>query len=226
MTAIAIFVKTPGFSPVKSRLAASVGADLAEACHLRCARAVAAVAQSAAIGPVYWAVAEPAASQQAYWDDLPVLTQPEGGLGVRMQGIQNELIRRHGQGVLLGADLPQVADASLRAADAWLAGSGQRGVIGPATDGGFWLVGANAQLPATVWNQPIYGENNARRSFLAAAADRLDWQQLETFSDLDLLEDVPAVLEQLESLPRPHPEQLRLLDWLSENLTKPSWADS
>ncbi|HMA98563.1 MAG TPA: DUF2064 domain-containing protein [Wenzhouxiangella sp.] len=221
MTAIAIFVKTPGFSPVKSRLAAAVGTDLAEACHLRCARTVAAVARSAAVGPVYWAVAEPAALEQDNWSDLPVLTQPKGGLGVRMKSIQDELIRRHGRGLLLGADLPQVNAASLRTAHNWLAGLSKRGVIGPATDGGFWLVGANSLLPAAVWNEPIYGKNNALRSFLAGSADRLDWQQLATFSDLDLLEDVPAVVSELENLPHTHPEQLRLLDWLSKHLIKP-----
>jgi hypothetical protein len=38
--AIAIFVKTPGVSPVKTRLAANLGQENAEAFHLASSRAV------------------------------------------------------------------------------------------------------------------------------------------------------------------------------------------
>ena len=46
---IAIFVKTPGLSPVKTRLAEGIGRDQAEAFHPASAAAVAAVAKSAAL---------------------------------------------------------------------------------------------------------------------------------------------------------------------------------
>ncbi|HEV8692715.1 MAG TPA: hypothetical protein VGQ93_00795, partial [Lysobacter sp.] len=60
---LAIFVKTPGYSPVKTRLAADCGRAYAEAWYRRAAAAVASVAKIAADREgiaVYWAVAEPA----------------------------------------------------------------------------------------------------------------------------------------------------------------------
>ncbi len=219
MTAIAIFVKTPGYSPVKSRLAHSVGRHLAETCHLLSAEAVATVARKAQLGPVYWAVAEPEARESELWKDLPVLLQPAGDLGTRMQVIHDELIRRHDRGLLLGADLPQTDRESLHTAHAWLADKNRRGVIGPAADGGFWLVGANVSLPRAQWLAPQYGGDKVLQQFLDVAQGDLDWQQLEKRTDLDRIGDVSRVIEQLRNLSQPHPAQQRLLDWLLEHFS-------
>ncbi|MEE4295330.1 MAG: DUF2064 domain-containing protein [Wenzhouxiangella sp.] len=219
MTAIAIFVKTPGYSPVKSRLAQTVGQHLAETCHLMSAKAVAAVAESAGLGPVYWAVAESEAVGSATWKDLPILLQPPGDLGTRMQAIHDELVRRHDRALLLGADLPQIDRGSLQTADAWLDGRHSRGVIGPADDGGFWLVGANTPLPSQQWEAPQYGSQNVLERFLDAAGEGLDWQRLAARTDLDRIEDVSRVIEQLRNLSHPHPVQQRLLDWLVNHLS-------
>ncbi|MFP4208779.1 MAG: DUF2064 domain-containing protein [Wenzhouxiangella sp.] len=218
MTAIAIFVKTPGLSPVKSRLAATIGRELAEACHLRSARTVAAVARSAGVGPVYWAVAEQEADGHSLWQDLPVLVQPGGDLGSRMNAIHDRLVADHGCGVLLGADLPQLDAAALHMAERWLNHASGRGVIGPASDGGFWLVGANRCLPAVAWQAPDYGRGAVLQRFVEALGDDLDWQQLAACCDLDRIEDLPAVMAELKNLVCPHPAQRRLLDWLVAKL--------
>lgn len=222
MTAIAIFVKTPGYSPVKSRLARSVGRNVAETCHLLSAQAVAAVAQSARLGPVYWAVAETEAGGSEFWKDLPVLLQPAGSLGTRMQAIHDELIRRHQRAVLLGADLPQIDRDALQTTGAWLDGENNRGMIGPADDGGFWLVGANTHLSSQQWLAPQYGGHDVLRQFLDANGAGPDWQQLEIRTDLDRIEDVPGVIAQLRNLSHPHPAQQRLLDWLLKQLSDQS----
>ncbi len=65
---LAIFVKTPGYSPVKTRLAASIGQRRAEQFHRLAAAAVAAVAKAAmpAVTP-YWAIAERDALHDPLW---------------------------------------------------------------------------------------------------------------------------------------------------------------
>ncbi|NDY96907.1 TIGR04282 family arsenosugar biosynthesis glycosyltransferase [Wenzhouxiangella limi] len=226
MTAIAIFVKTPGLSPVKSRLAAAVGARRAEACHLRCARTVAAVALAAEVGPVYWAIAEEGALGHPLWQDLPVLVQPEGGLGARMHAIHDLLIQRHGRGLLLGADLPQVDRNALQSASSWLDGEADRGVIGPALDGGFWLIGANRTLPAALWHRPAYGTETVLDQFLDAAGASLKWRWLARRCDLDHIGDLPGVIEELETLSCPHPDQRGLIDWLRCHLSNLPWSSA
>lgn len=215
MTAIAIFVKTPGLSPVKSRLASGVGRQSAEECHRRCARAVAAVAHAAGIGPVYWAVAETAGMDHPLWQDLPRILQPEGNLGQRMQTVHDTLLQRHGRAVLLGADLPQLTAAPLQHSHAWLEEAPDRGVLGPSRDGGFWLVGGNRPLDPRTWQAPQYGHGPVLKQFVAASGPGIHWKMLAEQTDLDEATDLSTVARELAGLDRPHSAQRSLLHWLA-----------
>ncbi len=214
MSAIAIFVKTPGLSVVKSRLAAAIGPKRAIECHLRCARAVAQVALSADIGPVYWAVAEAAGLEDARWAGLPRLLQSGDGLGERMRSVHDALVQRHGAGILIGADLPQLEAGQLRLAARHLQAGPARGVLGPADDGGFWLFGCNIGLAPAIWNRPHYGGPRVAVDFTQAIAGQLDWLRLATRTDLDEAHDLSRVIDELLKLPAPHPVQADLLQWL------------
>ena len=80
---LAIFVKTPALSPVKTRLARDIGQLRAEAFYLASAEAVASVAlQSQRHGGAiaYWAVAESPAMTGNAWIDLPCIPQGCGTL--------------------------------------------------------------------------------------------------------------------------------------------------
>ena len=85
---IAIFVKTPGYSPVKSRLAAECGRAYAEAWYLRAAAAVASVARTTAADAKASASTgrwrSPPRSKAVRGPAFPMLGQGEGGLGERM----------------------------------------------------------------------------------------------------------------------------------------------
>jgi glycosyltransferase A (GT-A) superfamily protein (DUF2064 family) len=226
MSAIAIFVKTPGISPVKSRLAASIGAARAVQCHLRCAKTVAAIAVAAGVGPVYWAVAESEGLDDPNWSQLPRLLQAGEGLGSRMRSVHDELCRRHGAGILIGADLPQLEVRWLHAADHHMQAGPAHGVIGPARDGGFWLMGANAPLPPPVWEAPTYGGAEVASDFMLAPGNGLNWIKLGLRSDLDHHGDLQAVIDELRDLPEPHPLQVDLLQWLPSLHEKPTQASA
>lgn len=220
MSAVAIFVKTPGLSSVKTRLAATIGAERAIACHLRCAATVAAVATAAAadgaLGPVYWAVAEAAGLDDPRWAGLPRLLQRGAGLGERMRSIHDTLCRHHGAGILIGADLPQLTTAQLVLAARHLRAGPARGVLGPAHDGGFWLFGANQPLPAAIWHKPHYGGGRVARELLDAIGAQLDWRYLPGSTDLDERGDLDAVIGDLRALQSAHPVQSELLLWLDQ----------
>lgn len=217
MTAVAIFVKTPGLSPVKSRLAADIGQALATQCHLRCARAVAAVARASTIGPVYWAVAEDESTTHAIWHDLPRLAQGSGGLGARMQRVHDSLVQAHGSGLLIGADLPQLTVGMLHQAASHLAPGPARAVLGPARDGGFWLVGGNVLFGEACWSAPAYGGADVRRCFLDASPDELAWLLLPERTDLDQADDLATVISELSGVAPAQHAQRELLEWLSLN---------
>lgn len=220
-TGLAIFVKTPGRSPVKTRLAADLGAEFAAAWHRRAAAVVAAVAReterrSPAGNPLcaYWAVAEAAAIAGRDWPGFDNLAQGSGGLGERMAGVYRQLFEHHRAGLLIGADAPQICSDDLLAAAEWLGDPSPRFVIGPARDGGFWLFGGNRPLPLSVWTRVAYSQADTARRFAEGLAGQGEWLHLPMRCDLDHASDLPAVLDELRALPRPLPEQGALADWL------------
>jgi glycosyltransferase A (GT-A) superfamily protein (DUF2064 family) len=214
---VAIFVKTPGYSVVKSRLAATVGDGTARAWHLRAAATVAAVATAAAAAvgaAVYFAVAEAEALAADEWKELPCLPQGEGELGARMGRVHAELVQRHGHGVLLGADAPQLAVGTLGEALAWCAGSAPRQALGPAHDGGFWLYAGNRTVPLATWEAVAYSRSDTAERFRAAFAAHGEILTVAPLTDVDRGTDLGTMRNELAALATPLPAQRALATWL------------
>ncbi len=216
---LAIFVKTPGLSPVKTRLAEHLGRPQAEAFHRAAAEAVASVASRA--GDVagfapHWAVAERDALHGDAWKDLPRLFQGPGTLGERMDAIYRQLRTGADFALLVGADTPQLCGKSLARAARWLDAAEPRLVIGRARDGGFWLFGGNVPLPPEAWLQPTYSHCDTAHAFIQAMSPHGHWLELEWLSDVDRVEDLAPAYEELQALASPTPEQRRLVAWLRD----------
>ena len=130
---------------------------------------------------------------------LPVLPQSEGDLGARMHAAFTCLF---GQGarhvVLIGSDLPTLPPAHLGAAfDALEAGADL--VIGPAEDGGYYLIGMSRPTPA-VFEGIAWGSANvlqATRATAASAGLRVHeitaWYDVDTATDLARVGSGPAL---------------------------------
>ncbi|SHE23170.1 TIGR04282 family arsenosugar biosynthesis glycosyltransferase [methanotrophic endosymbiont of Bathymodiolus puteoserpentis (Logatchev)] len=216
--AIAIFVKTPGLSPVKTRLAVTLGQEGAEAFHLAASQAVASVAQELSQQTdtqSYYAVAEQAALEHNYWEDLPCIWQGEGGLGERMAHIYNTLLKQHDFVLLVGADIPQMTVAELRDAVAWLTDKGQsRFAFGPSVDGGFWVFGGNYPMPRSVWTEVVYSQADTGTQFLNRIKRLGEVKTLALLCDVDEAEDLLLLRDALLNLAEPSPEQYELLRFL------------
>ena len=208
----AIFVKTPGLSPLKTRLAAAIGAAAATAWYRTAAQATAAVLQDVALLTPYWAVAEEPLATGDAWPGLPLLAQGEGDLGTRMGRVHTMLVERHGAGLLLGADTPQLDAAVLAAAAAWLDHPEPRLVMGPARDGGFWLIGANRVLETGAWTAAPCGTAATAAGFRAAMAGAGAWLDLPPLTDVDEQADLAPMLAELAQLAAPLPAQRLLAD--------------
>lgn len=214
---LAIFVKTPGYSPLKTRLAAERGRAYAEDWYRRAAAAVAAVARVAAARhdlTAYWAVAEPAAIAEQAWPGLPVLAQGEGDLGERMARIHAALVQAHGIGLLIGADAPQLSVALLGEALEALQAPEPTLALGAARDGGFWLFGGNVAPPMPAWQQVRYSAPDTARDFMQALSAYGAWRQVPALTDVDRASDLEAALAELQRLPECLPEQHQLVAWM------------
>lgn len=218
-TALAIFVKTPGYSPLKTRLAATVGEAAALVFYRLASAAVAAVARAGQplITPC-WAVAEADAGAHAAWPDFPVIWQGEGDLGARMHHVFEALLARHDSVLLVGADAPQLVPEQLAQAARALAAPSVAFVLGPAADGGFWLFGGNTSVPLTVWQSVRYSQADTCLALRQALPGTKGIVDLPVLTDVDHADDLPPVLAAIERLPGAVPAQRVLAAWIREFL--------
>jgi rSAM/selenodomain-associated transferase 1 len=124
---------------------------------------------------------------------VEVVAQSAGDLGDRMRALMGEAFARGADAVVLvGSDLPDLSPEPLRAAVDALAAEPQVVVLGPAADGGYYLVGAT-QLPdiftGIAWGGPdVLAQTEA-------AADRvgLACRHVAMQSDVDRPADLVRV---------------------------------
>lgn len=217
--AIAIFVKTPGYSPVKSRLWPDLGRAVSEQLHRVSAEAVCSVVDRAAARSAlqgYWAIAESDPSAASEWRELRHVAQGEGKLGLRMATVFRQLRANHDAVILIGADTPQLESAQLLRATDWLRSAQARLVIGRARDGGFWLFGGNRDLPESAWTGVDYSTADTAREFVDAMDGHGEWKELDVLQDIDSATDIAPVRAQLLALVDPTAEQSRLGRWLGQ----------
>lgn len=213
--AIAIFVKTPGLSPVKTRLAVKIGQKNAETFHLASAKSVASVVQVLIEDndiKGYYAVAEQSAVNHLFWEDLPCIWQGEGGLGERMAHIYQSLLAKHDYVILVGADIPQMTVEELLIALKWLEAS-ERGKLafGPSEDGGFWLFGGNCNIPLKNWTDVKYSQSDTGKQFINKIKQAGEIKTLTSLRDVDEVEDLILLIDVLKRLEKPLPAQQALL---------------
>jgi glycosyltransferase A (GT-A) superfamily protein (DUF2064 family) len=95
----------------------------------------------------------------------------------------------------------------------WLAVAEPRLVMGPARDGGFWLLGANRNPAPADWLRAPCGRADTARGFREAMARHGEWRLLPELTDVDEPRDLAAMLAEMERLEHTRPEQHRLVEW-------------
>src|SRR5260221_505907 len=121
---------------------------------------------------------------------LRLLPQGEGGLGQRMErAVCNAFAEGSSRVVVIGADCPELTPDHLHAAFRALESTDV--VLGPAADGGYYLIGMRAFLPELFrgieWSSALVME----QTLAAARGAGAGFQLLETLHDLDRPEDLP-----------------------------------
>ena len=197
-TGLGIFVKTPELSEVKTRLADDIGRDAAHEVYersLQVCEDVSRMAMDFAGGNLccYWMVGEAEGVSHPRWKGLPCAHTGEGGLGSRLATVQHWLLERHRRAILLGSDCPQLSPELL----ADLAAREEAGVVvGPASDGGFYLFASEDPLERETWESVAYSRKDTLKQLLAAIGLRpAELLPEETdIDDLRSLRDVAARL--------------------------------
>ena len=179
---VSVFARLPVPGEVKTRLIPALGAEGAARLYARLlAMTVAAVRESGLGFELRVTGGEPAMFRSIYGDDVAVVPQGEGDLGARMARVDPPAL-------IIGSDCPAMSAPLLKAAAGALADRDV--VIGPATDGGYYLIGFTRPVPFLFadmeWSTPgVFSETLARlaRQQIAPAI-------LPELSDIDTGEDL------------------------------------
>lgn len=214
---LGIFAKTVQLSPVKTRLAASIGKQRAEQFYHLSLQAIQelACALPSTIDP-YWAIAEADGLDYPQWQDLPHFWTGDGGLGMRLYQVYQKLRQSHGFAMLIGTDSPQITPALIEHGQNLLKQNPNSIVIGPCSDGGFYLFAGSVEIPQSYWNAVAYSQSTTLQQ-LVAVIEPLDIeiQYLPEQQDVDLVEDLSRLQATLTDQPRLLSAQKQLLNWLN-----------
>ena len=179
---LSIFARLPVPGKVKTRLIPALGADGAAKLYARLLAQTVAVARESGLDfELRVTGGEIAAFHELFGADLRVVDQGEGDLGAKMG-------RVGAPALLIGSDCPGVTAPLLQAAAGAL--EDRRVVLGPANDGGYYLIGFSEPVPFLFddmeWSTPgVLGETLAR-----LAARGIGPAILPELADIDTPEDL------------------------------------
>jgi uncharacterized protein len=166
---LVVFAKAPRPGRVKTRLAAGIGAEAALAFYRRTLAAVLGRLDGGGPWATLLAVApDEDAGEDALWPTAtPRVPQGPGDLGERMGRFLAGATRR-APVAIVGTDIPELGAGHV--AGAFGALEGHDLVLGPAADGGYWLIGAGAPFPPARLAGVRWSTEHARADTLRAAS--------------------------------------------------------
>jgi uncharacterized protein len=184
-----VFVKAPRVGTVKTRLAQSIGAPAACAAYRQLVEVLLERLRSLPQGELRFtpddAIDDVRPWLKSGWTYKP---QGPGALGDRLQNAFAESFDNGAQAVvIIGSDCPSVTTEDIRRA--WAALLSHDVVLGPAADGGYWLIGLRQPRPELFegisWSRDrVFADTIARAHDAGLSVDVL--RELE---DVDTQED-------------------------------------
>tara|TARA_B100001113_G_scaffold211171_1_gene173244 strand:- start:620 stop:1348 length:729 start_codon:yes stop_codon:yes gene_type:complete len=129
-----------------------------------------------------------------------IATQGPGNLGTKMK---RQFLKAHAEKntsdqitnsiLLIGTDLPSLSHCDLIKAIQIL--NHKEMVLGPSTDGGYWLIGLSNKLLSPLFLWPFSGINWGtdevlEKTIKLATLNKIDFQLLQTKNDLDNIRDL------------------------------------
>jgi len=186
-----VFLRAPVLGKVKTRLAATLGKERALVIYKRLLQHT--IEEGAKLG----------VDRQAWYsDDIPpnepcavlgysVHQQIGADLGERMQrAFENGFVNGHGPIIIIGTDLPQLSEALLR--EALKALGTHDAVIGPANDGGYYLLGLRKPCAELFQGKTWSTDTVFKRTTEDLERLGRTWEALPELIDIDTEADLEA----------------------------------
>jgi rSAM/selenodomain-associated transferase 1 len=193
-TAVIVFARAPVAGASKTRLIPALGEKAAASLH---ARMIEHTLETLADVPAdhdlqLWCApntTHPLFARLADRYDLSLHIQRGNNLGARMYHALDTALLVHDHAIVIGTDCPGLVSADILAATDALKTTADA-VIGPAADGGYWLLGVQA-VSATLFSEIAWGSDRVYEQTLQRI-ETLGWRShaLRTQTDIDRPEDL------------------------------------
>ncbi len=193
---LSIFTRVPVAGQVKTRLIPVLGVEGATELYtamldrtLRVARASSAEEINLCCTPVN---SHPSIQELAEKYRLNTSVQYGQDLGERMHNAVREGVKSHSAVIILGCDCPSVELKDIDRAIEEL-GSGVDAVLGPALDGGYYLIGLREPCDY-LFENVRWGSNSVLDTTRSRMRERgMRWSELPAYRDIDEKEDLASL---------------------------------
>ena len=208
-----VFVRHPQDSAVKTRLARKIGPDEAAEVYRCLVADTLAMAQQTGFTP--WVFFDPEADERAMveWLGPGLAYEPQRGrdLGERMCAAFQSAFQECSRAVLIGSDLPDLPSSFVT--EAFQSLEGYDAVLGPALDGGYYLIGFASEglTPACFQGIPWGSASVVERTRQLLVDAGKSFHLLRPWGDIDEYEDLASLLDRTRGVP---PGSLATVDYL------------
>jgi rSAM/selenodomain-associated transferase 1 len=190
---VVVFAREPIPGRVKSRLAAEIGADAAARVYSATLEHTLDAADTSGARAVL-SLAEVPSGGWLRDVDAAIEIQRGDNLGDRLHdAFARRFVEGEDRVVVVGSDCPWLRGAHIARASAKLGGADV--VLGPAADGGYWLVAQRPPGLALFARIPWSSPDTLTRTRKRIAALGGTWSELEELVDIDTVEDLELVLD-------------------------------
>lgn len=186
-SALIIFVKNPQLGKVKTRLAATMGDEMALRIYTALLERIRQVTEPMPVAKYLFYsdfIEESDAWQSTHFTKKK---QRNGDLGERMAHAFGEVLRQHQRAVIVGSDVPGITAAIINEAFEKLASHDF--AIGGTDDGGYYLLGMNAFKPAVFEGIEWSTESVFSQTMEVIGRLGKSCHQLPVLADIDYEED-------------------------------------
>lgn len=185
VSTLIIFIKNAQLGKVKTRLAATVGDEAALAIYNKlCLYTKSIAMRSESNNYVFYSNF---IEEEGIWDSFNKRLQKGDDLGERMKNAFEEVSTSFTKTIIIGSDCATLSEEILNLAFQLL--ENQDVVIGPAEDGGYYLLGMKKVFPCLFENIEWSSDSVLTKTIEAVEKLQLKYALLPTLSDIDTEQD-------------------------------------
>ena len=143
-----------------------------------------------------------------YWKGFNTFFAKGKNLGEKQHYVFEKLLNNYNSVVLIGIDIPQLSTKFIINAFRYLENNNY--VLGPSSDGGFYLFGSKSKIDKEVWAKTEWSSSRTLETFVRSLNPKP--YIIKEFSDVDDYQDLNKMIQEMPAFPSE--KQLRLINWV------------